>query len=167
MLNYNYTRVLCVHTGKIFQRFILSEFGADPDRTQISDLDHNFYSRRSEIRRLIETEGIPYTYICCNLFMSYLLPSLVQPGLNTPPRDKVMIFGDGNTKGLLVKLSRSLIIKKEIGDLFHDILDCTYFFEELRKVFLISRVELMACFEVRLKFLVFHGLFLEFHVTEE
>ncbi|TXG64559.1 hypothetical protein EZV62_011553 [Acer yangbiense] len=95
--------VLCIHTGKIFQRFIPSEFGADPDRTQISDLDHNFYSRRSEIRRLIENEGIPYTYICCNLFMSYFLPSLFQPGLNTPPRDKVMIFGDGNTKGVFVK----------------------------------------------------------------
>ncbi|KAL5855842.1 hypothetical protein ACOSQ4_005644 [Xanthoceras sorbifolium] len=85
------------------KRFIPSEFGADPNKTQISDLDHNFYSRRSEIRRLIETEGIPYTYICCNLFMTYLLPSLVQPGLKTPPRDKVTIFGDGNKKGVFVK----------------------------------------------------------------
>ncbi|KAL5790931.1 hypothetical protein ACOSQ2_005819 [Xanthoceras sorbifolium] len=85
------------------KRFIPSEFGADPNKTQISDLDHNFYSRRSEIRRLIETEGIPYTYICCNLFMIYLLPSLVQPGLKTPPRDKVTIFGDGNKKGVFVK----------------------------------------------------------------
>ncbi|KAJ0009798.1 hypothetical protein Pint_34701 [Pistacia integerrima] len=72
-------------------------------RTQISGMDNNFYSRRSEIRRLIEAEGIPYTYICCNLFMTYLLPCLVQPGLKTPPRDKVTIFGDGNTKGVFVK----------------------------------------------------------------
>ncbi|XP_031271201.1 probable pinoresinol-lariciresinol reductase 3 [Pistacia vera] len=85
------------------KRFIPSEFGADPDRTQISGMDNNFYSRRSEIRRLIEAEGIPYTYICCNLFMTYLLPCLVQPGLKTPPRDKVTIFGDGNTKGVFVK----------------------------------------------------------------
>ncbi|KAJ0010902.1 hypothetical protein Pint_34691 [Pistacia integerrima] len=85
------------------KRFIPSEFGADPDRTQISGMDSNFYSRRSEIRRLIEAEGIPYTYICCNLFMTYLLPCLVQPGLKTPPRDKVTIFGDGNTKGVFVK----------------------------------------------------------------
>ncbi|ESR36538.1 hypothetical protein CICLE_v10028526mg [Citrus x clementina] len=84
------------------KRFIPSEFGADPDKSQISDLDNNFYSRKSEIRRLIEAGGIPYTYICCNLFMSYLLPSLVQPGLKTPPRDKVTIFGDGNTKGVFV-----------------------------------------------------------------
>lgn len=32
--------------------------------------------------------------------MSFFIPSLVQPGLKVPPRDKVTIFGDGNTKGL-------------------------------------------------------------------
>ncbi|KAL1321787.1 probable pinoresinol-lariciresinol reductase 3 isoform X3 [Arachis hypogaea] len=35
--------------------------------------------------------------------MKILLPSLVQPGLNAPPSDKVTIFGDGNTKGVFVK----------------------------------------------------------------
>lgn len=64
-------------------------------------MDHNFYSGKAEIRRLVEAEQIPYTYVCCNFFMSYLLPSLVQPGLKAPPRDKVTIFGDGNVKGLL------------------------------------------------------------------
>ena len=34
--------------------------------------------------------------------MSFLVPSLVQPDLETPPRDKVTIFGDGNTKGIYV-----------------------------------------------------------------
>lgn len=74
----------------------------DPDKIQISDLDHQFYSGKAEIRRLVEAEGIPYTYICCNLFMTYLLPWLAQPGLKTPPRDKLIIFGDGNTKGLVM-----------------------------------------------------------------
>ncbi|KAL7002695.1 putative pinoresinol-lariciresinol reductase 3 [Sarracenia purpurea var. burkii] len=86
-------------------RFIPSEFGLDPHKTRISDLDHNFYARKSEIRRLVEAEGIPHTYICCNFFMSYLLPSIVQPGLKNPPRDKVMIFGDGNVKGVFTKES--------------------------------------------------------------
>ena len=86
------------------QRFIPSEFGADPDRIQISDMDYNFYLRKAEIRRLVEAEGIPYTYISCNFLMSYLLPSLVQPGLKTPPRDKIRVFGDGNVKGLLAKI---------------------------------------------------------------
>ncbi|KAF8405246.1 hypothetical protein HHK36_010147 [Tetracentron sinense] len=87
------------------KRFIPSEFGLDPDKVQITDLDYNFYSRKTEIRRIIEDEGIPHTYISCNFFMSYLLPSLVQPGLKKPPRDKVRIFGNGNTKGVFVKES--------------------------------------------------------------
>lgn len=66
-------------------------------------MDHKFYSMKAEIRRLVEAEGIPYTYICCNLFMSYLLPSLVQPGLKIPPRDEIKIFGDGNVKGVFVR----------------------------------------------------------------
>ncbi|PIN12187.1 2'-hydroxyisoflavone reductase [Handroanthus impetiginosus] len=90
--------------GRI-KRFFPSEFGLDPDKTRISHLDHDFYSRKSEIRRLVEAEGIPHTYICSNFYMSYLLPSLVQPGLQTPPRDKVSIFGDGNVRGVFVKES--------------------------------------------------------------
>ena len=85
------------------QRFIPSEFGADPDKVQISDLDkiYNFYARKAEIRRLLEAEGIPYTIVSCNFFTSVLLPSLVQPELKAPPRDKVTIYGEGNTKGEL------------------------------------------------------------------
>nr|XP_043623176.1 probable pinoresinol-lariciresinol reductase 3 isoform X2 [Erigeron canadensis] len=84
------------------ERFIPSEFGSDPDRMHISNMDQGFYSRKSEIRRLVEVEGIPHTYISCNFFMSYLLPSLVQPGLKVPPRDKVTIFGDGTVKGVFM-----------------------------------------------------------------
>ncbi|KAG2241155.1 hypothetical protein Bca52824_090442 [Brassica carinata] len=31
------------------------------DKTQVSDLDHGFYSKKSEIRRLVESSNIPYT----------------------------------------------------------------------------------------------------------
>lgn len=85
------------------QRFFPSEFGLDPDKTRVSHLDNNFYSSKAEIRRLVEAEGIPYTYVSCNFYTSYLLPSLVQPGLQAPPRDKVDIFGDGNVRGLMIK----------------------------------------------------------------
>lgn len=87
------------------KKFIPSEFGLDPEKTQMSDLDHGFYSRKAEIRHLIEAEGIPYTCISCNFFMNYLLPSLVQLGAKTPPMDKVTIFGNGNVKGVFVKQS--------------------------------------------------------------
>ncbi|CAH8274334.1 unnamed protein product [Arabidopsis lyrata] len=84
------------------KRFIPAEYGANPDKTQISDLDHGFYSKKCEIKRMIESEGIPYTYICCGLFMRILLPSLVQPGLQSPPIDKVTVFGDGSVKAVFV-----------------------------------------------------------------
>ncbi|TKY67567.1 pinoresinol-lariciresinol reductase 3 [Spatholobus suberectus] len=89
------------------KRFIPSEFGSDPTRVWLPELDngYNFYTTKVEIRRLVEAEGIPYTCISCNFFMSFLLPSLVQPGLEAPPRDKVTIFGDGNTKGVFMKES--------------------------------------------------------------
>ncbi|KAL4013288.1 hypothetical protein IC575_025452 [Cucumis melo] len=86
------------------KRFIPSEFGLDPDKVQILNMDYDFYSRKAEIRRLVEAEGIPYTIVSCNFFTSYLLPSLVQPGMKSPPRDKVTIFGDGNTKGVFMKV---------------------------------------------------------------
>lgn len=96
-----YSSAICC----VMQRFIPSEFGSDPDKVRISRLDagNNFYKHKSEIRRLVEAEGLPYTCISCNLFTSVLLPSLIQPGLKAPPRDKVTIFGDGNTKGLFVQ----------------------------------------------------------------
>ncbi|VYS64884.1 unnamed protein product [Arabidopsis thaliana] len=84
------------------KRFIPAEYGANPDKTQVSDLDHGFYSKKSEIRHMIESEGIPYTYVCCGLFMRVLLPSLVQPGLQSPPTDKVTVFGDGNVKAVFL-----------------------------------------------------------------
>ncbi|KFK30086.1 isoflavone reductase-like protein [Arabis alpina] len=84
------------------KRFIPGEYGADPDKTQVSDLDYGFYSKKSELRRMIESEGIPYTYISCGLYMRILLPSLVQPGLHSPPVDKVTVFGDGNVKAVFV-----------------------------------------------------------------
>ncbi|BAT90934.1 hypothetical protein VIGAN_06223100 [Vigna angularis var. angularis] len=83
------------------KRFIPSEFGSDPTRAHVSELDdlYNFYAPKVEIRGLVEAEGIPYTVISCNFFMKILLPSLAQPGLDAPPRDKVTVYGNGNTKG--------------------------------------------------------------------
>ncbi|PON79480.1 Hopanoid-associated sugar epimerase [Parasponia andersonii] len=84
------------------KRFIPAEFGSDPDKTRVNDIDHNFYSQKAEIRRLVEAQGIPYTLISCNFYTRVLLPSLVQPGRATPPRDRVTVFGNGDTKGVFV-----------------------------------------------------------------
>ncbi|GER50355.1 isoflavone reductase [Striga asiatica] len=97
--------IAAIKRAGCIKRFFPSEFGMDPDKTRVSHLDNNFYSKKAEIRRLVEAQGIPYTYVCCNFYTSYFLPSLVQPGLQSPPTDKVTIFGDGNVKGVFVKES--------------------------------------------------------------
>ncbi|KAG4988382.1 hypothetical protein JHK82_030725 [Glycine max] len=102
------------------KRFIPSEFGSDPTKVRVSELGdgYNFYAPKVEIRRLVEAEGIPYTFISCNFFMRVLLPSLAQPGSDAPPRDNVNIFGDGNTKGLLHHYqSRPLFVILSLGAL--------------------------------------------------
>ncbi|KAJ9684977.1 hypothetical protein PVL29_017129 [Vitis rotundifolia] len=78
----------------ILMKFICLEFGLDLKKTQISHLNHGFYPRKIEIWHLIEAEGILYTYISCNFFMNYLLPSLVQLGAKTPLLEKSRKFGN-------------------------------------------------------------------------
>ncbi|OMO62723.1 NmrA-like protein [Corchorus capsularis] len=43
---------------------------------------------KAKIRRAIETEGIPYTYISSNAFAGHFLPNLIQENATVPPRDK-------------------------------------------------------------------------------
>lgn len=102
VVSYNHSEHVNVLVSLLIQRFIPAEFGVDPDKVQISGQGHGFYSRKAEIRRFLEAQGIPYTCISCNLFMSLLLPFLAQPDLDTPPREMFTIFGDGNTKGMLI-----------------------------------------------------------------
>lgn len=73
----------------------------DVDRTSAVEPAKSAFAGKLQIRRTLEAKGIPYTYLVTNYFASYYLPTLVQlePGLSTPPKDKVKIFGDGNAKG--------------------------------------------------------------------
>lgn len=82
------------------QSFFPSEFGNDVDRTRGVEPAKLFFETKAKIRRAIEGEGIPYTYVSSNYFAGYSLPTLVQPGATAPPRDKVVILGDGNAKGI-------------------------------------------------------------------
>ncbi|XP_011083667.1 isoflavone reductase-like protein [Sesamum indicum] len=82
------------------KRFLPSEFGSDVDRARAVEPAKSAWAVKVGIRRAIEAEGIPYTYVSSNYFAGYSLPTLMQPGLPPPPRDKVTIFGDGNAKGV-------------------------------------------------------------------
>ncbi|KAE8690349.1 Isoflavone reductase-like protein [Hibiscus syriacus] len=82
------------------KRFFPSEFGLDSDLNTAVEPAKSMYAVRAQIRRAIEVEGIPYTYVASNCFAGYILPSLsvAPPGTASPPRDKVVILGDGNPK---------------------------------------------------------------------
>ncbi|KAM4118200.1 hypothetical protein ACB094_02G182700 [Castanea mollissima] len=92
------------------KRFLPSEFGVDVDRAKaVYPIKHHLGVKAS-IRRSIEAEGIPYTYLVSNGFAGYFLPNfgIVFTGgtrnfTAPPPRDKVEIIGDGNTKVILSK----------------------------------------------------------------
>lgn len=81
------------------KRFFPSEFGNDVDRMDGVEPATTLYETKAKIRRAIEAEGIPYTYVSSNFFYGIFLFNLVQPGPTSPPRDKVVILGDGNPKG--------------------------------------------------------------------
>ncbi|GLJ19323.1 hypothetical protein SUGI_0347910 [Cryptomeria japonica] len=85
------------------KRFLPSEFGMDVDRQHAVEPIKSVYDLRIKLRRAIEAEGIPYTFVCANVFAGFILPNLAQIGLTSPPRDKVVIYGDGNTKAVYVK----------------------------------------------------------------
>ncbi|XP_062159118.1 phenylcoumaran benzylic ether reductase Betv6 [Alnus glutinosa] len=85
------------------KRFFPSEFGNDVDRVHAVEPAKTAFATKVEIRRKIEAEGIPYTYVSSNYFAGYFLPTLAQPGLTSPPRDKITIFGDGHVKAIFNK----------------------------------------------------------------
>ncbi|TKY70407.1 Isoflavone reductase protein [Spatholobus suberectus] len=84
------------------KRFVPSEFGLDVDRHSAVEPAASFLDKKVKIRRAVEAEGIPYTYICSYAFIGYFLPTLGQQNVTAPPRDKVVILGDGNVKGVYV-----------------------------------------------------------------
>ncbi|MBA0705898.1 hypothetical protein Golax_018049 [Gossypium laxum] len=82
------------------KRFFPSEFGIDVDKNNAVEPAKSTFAIKAQIRRAVEAEGIPYTYVPANCFAGYFLPTLSQPGATSPPRDKVVILGDGNPKAV-------------------------------------------------------------------
>lgn len=85
------------------KRFFPSEFGIDIDKAHAVDPMKSMFDLKIKLRRTIEAEGIPYTYVCCNCFAAYFLPTLAQLGPTSPPRDKFVVYGNGNHKAVYVK----------------------------------------------------------------
>ncbi|KAE8656049.1 Isoflavone reductase-like protein [Hibiscus syriacus] len=82
------------------KRFLPSEFGTDVDLNKAIEPAKSAFGIKAQIRRAVEAEGIPYTYVPANCFAGFFVPTLAQPGATSPPRDKVVILGDGNPKAV-------------------------------------------------------------------
>ncbi|KAF8027283.1 hypothetical protein BT93_E0250 [Corymbia citriodora subsp. variegata] len=95
--------VAAIKAAGNIKRFLPSEFGNDVDRVHAVEPAKTSYAIKAKIRRLVEAEGIPYTYVSSNFFAGCFLPTLSQPGATAPPRDKVVILGDGNPKAVFNK----------------------------------------------------------------
>ncbi|KAG5581706.1 hypothetical protein H5410_052333, partial [Solanum commersonii] len=90
------------------KRFFPSEFGNDVDRLHTVEPAKTLFNTKIQIRRAVEAEGIPFTYVASFYCADYFLPNLAQPGHVVgpsagPPKDKVIILGDGNAKAVFNK----------------------------------------------------------------
>ncbi|XP_031247509.1 phenylcoumaran benzylic ether reductase TP7-like [Pistacia vera] len=85
------------------KRFFPSEFGSNVDAGHPIEPAKSGYARKAKIRRAIEAEGIPYTYVSCNCTFGFFLPTLAQPGAVAPPKDNILIYGNGQPKAIFIK----------------------------------------------------------------
>ena len=83
------------------QRFLPSEFGSDVNCIHPVEPAGSLFRDKSNIRRAIEAEGIPYTFVVSYGFAGTILPSQGDFHERVPPKEKVEILGDGNCKGIL------------------------------------------------------------------
>ncbi|XP_073126967.1 isoflavone reductase-like protein [Henckelia pumila] len=92
--------VVAIKEAGNVKRFLPSEYGIDVDRDRAVEPAKSVTETKAQIRRAVEAQGIPYTYVTSYYFASYSLSTLIQPGATAPPRDKVIILGDGNVNAV-------------------------------------------------------------------
>lgn len=80
------------------KRFFPSEFGVDVDREEFLEPAKTMFGQQAQVRRAVEAAGIPYTYLVSYCFARYFPANLMQVGVQSPPRDKVSIYGSGDVK---------------------------------------------------------------------
>ncbi|XP_010055404.2 phenylcoumaran benzylic ether reductase Pyrc5 [Eucalyptus grandis] len=94
-----YKIAAAILTAGNIKRFLPSVFGSDVDRAHAVEPARTFYAAYyTDIHRLLEEEGIPYTYVCCNFLVGWHRSTLVQPRARAASRERIVILGDGNAK---------------------------------------------------------------------
>ncbi|VAI52603.1 unnamed protein product [Triticum turgidum subsp. durum] len=96
--------VIAIKEAGNVKRFLPSEFGSDVERVHTVDPAATLCASKVKFRRLIEAEGIPHIYVCCNGFAETYLPSIgdVTAVGAGPPSDKITVLGDGDAKAVFV-----------------------------------------------------------------
>ncbi|BFG30856.1 hypothetical protein CerSpe_171300 [Prunus speciosa] len=81
------------------KRFLPSEFGLDPPRMgHALEPGRVTFDDKMVVRKAIQDAKISFTYVCGAGFAGYLAGNLSQMGTLVPPKEKVLIYGDGNAK---------------------------------------------------------------------
>lgn len=83
------------------KRFIPSEFGNYANR-KLKVLDEVFLDNKAKVVDAVKKSGVPYTLVISGAGASWYLANLWQKGLKAPPRDKITILGDGNSKAVII-----------------------------------------------------------------
>ncbi|EXC26257.1 hypothetical protein L484_022831 [Morus notabilis] len=85
------------------KRFLPSEFGMDPARMgDALEPGRVTFDEKMKVRKAIEDANIPFTYVSANCFAGYFAGNLSQMQSLVPPKDKVLIYGDGNAKAIFL-----------------------------------------------------------------
>ncbi|XP_030923448.1 phenylcoumaran benzylic ether reductase Betv6-like [Quercus lobata] len=99
------------------KRFLPSEFGSAMDRAKAVDPIKHHLGVKASIRRSIEAEGIPYTYLLSNGFAGYFLPNfgISRTGgtgsFTAPPRDKVEIIESPSPLNLRLSIKHATFVR--------------------------------------------------------
>ncbi|XP_078170415.1 phenylcoumaran benzylic ether reductase Pyrc5-like [Carex rostrata] len=94
--------IAAIKEAGTIKRFLPSEFGTDVTHDHAVGPAKRSFGAKSQLRQAIKDEGIPYTFVVCNFFASYFLPTIGQVGASGLPVDKYTILGDGNTKAIFL-----------------------------------------------------------------
>ncbi|KAG9151188.1 hypothetical protein Leryth_002762 [Lithospermum erythrorhizon] len=89
-----------VEAGNI-KRFLPSEFAIDVDRLQDPvEPAKGMFANKANIRRVVESLGIPHTYVVANGFSARFWPNLAQvnPPVLLPYIEEVVAYGTGDSK---------------------------------------------------------------------
>ncbi|CAI9095171.1 OLC1v1031052C1 [Oldenlandia corymbosa var. corymbosa] len=81
------------------KRFLPSEFGMDPSRMgNALEPGRVPFDEKMAVRKAIEEAEIPFTYVCGCCCAGWFAGNLGQMNTLVPPKEKVILYGNGNTK---------------------------------------------------------------------